>query len=87
MITCTLTQSESYTEVLSVTPVEALPGSFELLIRSNLSNAKDPTAWQVRHRVIVSANALAAVGRALCQAGESSPPEGSTASSPDSEHA
>ena len=87
MITCTLTQSESYTEVLSVTPVEALPGSFELLIRSNLSNAKDPTAWQVRHRVIVAADAVAALGQALCRAGESIPAGGPTASNLDSEHA
>lgn len=70
MATITLTQSESYTETLTVNRVDALPDSYELLIQSNLSHARDPNAWQVRHRVIVSAATLAELGRALQVAAE-----------------
>lgn len=65
MSTNILTQSESYSETLTVNRVDALPDSFELLIQSNLSHSRDPNAWQVRHRVIVSAATLAELGRAL----------------------
>ena len=54
----TLTKSDSYIETLTLRPVAALPGSFELLIQSQLLSAKDPTAQRVQHRVIVTESAL-----------------------------
>ena len=67
MTICTLTQSDSYIETLSIRPVEALPGSFELLIQSQLLTAKDPSALHVQHRAIVSAAALKDLRDALGQ--------------------
>ena len=43
----TLAKSEDYTQTLTLRPVAALPGSFELLIQSQLLSAKDPTAGRV----------------------------------------
>jgi hypothetical protein len=54
----TLTKSGGYTQTLTLNPVAALPGSFELIIQSQLLSAKDPTAQRVQHRVIVTESAL-----------------------------
>lgn len=67
MTTCTLTQSENYIETLTIRPVEALPGSFELLIHSQLLSAKDPSALRVQHRVIVTSKALGDLRSAIDQ--------------------
>jgi hypothetical protein len=58
MTTCNLTQSDSYIETLTLRPIAALPDSFELLIQSQLLNARDPSARRVQHRVIVTGSAL-----------------------------
>lgn len=55
---CTLTHSASYIETLGIHPIEALPGSFELTIKSQLLSAKNPAALHLQHRVIVSGAAL-----------------------------
>lgn len=67
MAICTLTQSDSYIETLGIRPINALPGSFELLIQSQLLSAKDPAALHVQHRAIVSAAALQDLRDALDQ--------------------
>ena len=59
MTTCTLAQTENFIETLTICPIAALPGSFELLIQSQLLSAKDPSALRVLHRVVVTASALA----------------------------
>ena len=58
MTTCKLSQSDDYTEFLSLRPIEALPGHCELLIQSQWLGAKNPSGLQVKHRVIVSVSAL-----------------------------
>ena len=55
---CTLNQSSSYVETLRIKPVALLQDCHEVLIRSQLLNAKDPDALQVRYRTIVSGAAL-----------------------------
>lgn len=67
MTTCTLSQSDCYIQTLSVLPIEALPGSFELLIRSQLLGAKDPSALHVLHRVVITAEAFAEMRDALAK--------------------
>ncbi len=73
----TLAKSKDYTQTLTLSPVAALPGSFELLIQSQFLSAKDPTAKRVQHRVIVTESALSDLRTAIdrCLA-ESSHPEG-----------
>jgi hypothetical protein len=58
MTTCKLSQSDNYTEFLSLRPIEALPGHCELLIQSQWLGAKNPSGLQVKHRAIVSVSAL-----------------------------
>jgi len=58
MNTSTLSQSGNYIQTLSVRPIEALAGHFELLIQSQWLGAKDPTGLQVLHKAIVSSSAL-----------------------------
>lgn len=67
MTTCTLTQSDNYIETLTIRPVRAIPGSFELLIQSQLLSAKAPSAQRVQHRVIVTDQALADLRKATDQ--------------------
>ena len=61
----TLAKSKDYTQTLNLRPVAALPGSFELLIQSQLLSAKDPTAKRVQHRVIVTESALSNLRAAI----------------------
>ena len=58
MTTCKLSQSDDYTEFLSLRPIEGLPGHCELLIQSQWLGAKNPSSLQVKHRAIVSVSAL-----------------------------
>ena len=58
MTTCTLAQTDNYIETLTIHPVVALPGSFEILIHSQLLSAKDPSALRVPCRVLVKTSAL-----------------------------
>lgn len=55
---CTLNQSTSYIETLRIKPIVVLHDDYEVVIRSQLLNAKDPDALQVRYRTIVSGPAL-----------------------------
>ena len=55
---CTLNQSKSYIETLRIKPIAVLREDYEVLIRSQLLNAKDPDALQVRYCTIVSGSAL-----------------------------
>jgi hypothetical protein len=72
MSICTLTRSENYIETLSICPVDALPGSFSLMIQSQLLSARAPSALHVQHRVVVPTSALqelhAAIGKCLDEA-------------------
>lgn len=65
MTTSILSQSDNYTETLTLRPVAAMPSSFELLIQSQLLSAKDPSALRVQHRVIVTDSALVDLRNAI----------------------
>jgi hypothetical protein len=65
MTTSILTQSGNYIQTLTLSPVATLPNHFELLIQSQLSSAKDPSALLVQHRVIVTDVALRARQQAI----------------------
>ncbi len=67
MTTCTLAQTENFIETLTICPIAALPGSFELLIQSQLLSAKDPSALRVLHRVMVTDSVLSDLRYALGQ--------------------
>ena len=56
--TCLLAQTGVYEEYLSIRPIEALPGSHDLLIQSRLDSARDPQALQARYRAGLSLGAL-----------------------------
>ena len=68
MTTCKLSQSDDYTEFLSLRPIEALPGHCELLIQSQWLGAKNPSSLQVKHRAIVSVSALEGLRDMIWQA-------------------
>lgn len=67
MTTCTLAQTDNYIETLTIHPVVALPGSFEILIHSQLLSAKDPSALRVLHRIMVTGFELAKMRDAIDQ--------------------
>lgn len=55
---CIINESKSYIETLSIKPIDSLPHHHEVLFQSQLLNARDPAALQVRYRTIVSSSAL-----------------------------
>lgn len=55
---CSITDSPSYTELLSVRPIAAVPGSHRLLIQSRLDSAKNPDALQTRYSTTLSRAAI-----------------------------
>ena len=61
----TLTQSQSYEERLSLSPVSSAPGQVLLSIESRLSHAADPAGWRLRHQVIVTPEALSSLREAI----------------------
>ena len=65
MTNCIINQTENYIETVLVRAIVALPGQYEIVIQSQLSDAKDPTAMQVKYRTIVSATALSELRDAL----------------------
>lgn len=67
MTTCTLAQTDNYIETLTIHPVVTLPGSFEILIHSQLLSAKDPSALRVLHRVMVTGFELTKMKDAIDQ--------------------
>jgi hypothetical protein len=60
-----LTQSENYTETLSINPVPILPGQFVWLVQTRVSSARNPDEWCKRHQVIVDRDALLSLRDAL----------------------
>ena len=58
MTKCTINNTDNYVESVLVRPVVALPGQYQIVIQSQLLDAKDPTALQVKYQTIVSAAAL-----------------------------
>ena len=55
---CPLAQTRVYEEFLSISPIEALPGSHSLVIRSRLDSARDAKAFQVRYQTVLDQPAI-----------------------------
>ncbi len=62
---CLLAQTGVYQEYLSIRPIEALPGSHDLVVRSRLESARDPGVLQTRYRAGVDLEALTRLHRYL----------------------
>lgn len=58
MTNCIINQTKNYIETVHVRPIDAMPGQYEIHIQTQLLDAKDPTALQVKYRTIVSSSAL-----------------------------
>lgn len=62
---CQLVASGSYREQLSITPIEAQPGHFDLRVASWLDNAGQPLAHHTRYRTTLDVQAIARLHQAL----------------------
>ena len=58
MIRSILSHTDNYTQTLTLRPIAALPDHFELVIKSQLATAKNPSKLQVLHRAILTEQAL-----------------------------
>ena len=58
MTNCIINQTNNYIESVLVRPIVALPGQYQIVIQSQLLDAKDPAALQVKYQTIVSVAAL-----------------------------
>lgn len=57
-IECVLTASESFIETLSIQTIDAQPHLVELVIKTQLLNAKDPTEKRIKSRTCIERSAL-----------------------------
>lgn len=55
---CLLAQTGVYEEYLTLRPIEALPGSHDLVVHSRLESAREPGALQTRYRTGIGLEAL-----------------------------
>lgn len=62
---CQLVASGSYREQLTITPIEAQPGHFDVRVASWLDNAGQPLAHHTRYRTTLDVHALARLQQAL----------------------
>jgi hypothetical protein len=51
---CIINETENYIEELIINPIDALPNHHQILIKSQLLDAKNPTALQTHYRSTVS---------------------------------
>ena len=58
VIDCVLEKSDSYVETLSIKTIDAQPGLLELVITTQLFNAKNPTEKRVKSRTCVDQSRL-----------------------------
>ena len=65
MTTCTINKTDNYIETVLIRPIDAMPNLYEIVIQSQLLDAKDPAALQVKYRTIVSATAMCELKDAL----------------------
>ena len=75
-IECVLSASDSYIETLSIQAIDAQPGLLELVIRTQLFNAKNPAEKRVKSRTCIERSRLIelqqGIGQFLQAAGSSS---------------
>ncbi len=64
-IECILSASDSYIETLSIKTIEAQPWLVELVIKTQLLNAKNPEEKRVKSRTCIDRTRLAEVQSAI----------------------
>jgi hypothetical protein len=60
-IECILSESDSYIETLNIKPIEAQPFLVELIIKTQLLNAKNPEEKRVKSRTCIELTRLAEI--------------------------
>jgi hypothetical protein len=60
-----INKTNNYIETLNLRSIESLPDHYEMMIQSQLLDAKDPDALHVKYRSIVSESALRELRDAL----------------------
>lgn len=65
-----LNHNAVYTETLRVRPLDALPGSLEMVVVSRLATARQPDAEHVCWRIVISAARLRTLAAALLAAAD-----------------
>ena len=65
MTVCKINETQNYVETIRFQKLSALPDQFEVLIQSQLLDAKDPDALHVKYRSIVSESALRELSETL----------------------
>jgi hypothetical protein len=64
-VECLLSASDSYIETLSISPIAALPGQNELVIKTQLLSAKNPLEKRVKTRCCIDDEQLVALRDSL----------------------
>ena len=62
---CRIIKSQAYEAFLTLTPIEPVPDTHDVLIQSRLDTAKDPQALQNRHRMMLTTEAVQRLHRYL----------------------
>lgn len=60
-----LTSSSAYREVLEIRPIQTVPDSHELSVRSQLDTARHPEAWHHRYHIAFDTASLERLHRVL----------------------
>ena len=66
-VECVLAQTDCYIETLSIQAIDALPGQLELVIRTQLLSAKNPSEKRVKSRTCIQQTQLAHIQSAIDQ--------------------
>jgi len=66
-IECVLSASDSYIETLSIQTIDLQPGLLELVIRTQLLSAKNPTEKRVKSRTFIERSKLIDLQHAIGQ--------------------
>jgi hypothetical protein len=57
-VECVLSSSDSYIETISIQNIDAQPGLFELVVRTQLLSAKNPAEKRVKSRTCIERSGL-----------------------------
>jgi hypothetical protein len=64
-VCCDLITSGTYSEQLTLTPIQAIPGAIELRVSSQLTSARDPNQAHIRYRTMLDTDALLRLRQAI----------------------
>ena len=75
LVSCTLHDVGTYHEVLSLRPLAALPGTWQLKVESRLDTSRNPQEAHTRYTTTLDGEALKALRNAIEQALRSKTPD------------